>query len=314
MPEAALYQAGDIISFTTVAAVSAGEILQVPDGRAGVAIATTLAGGVVSCQITGIHKIEKTTNEIYVPGQRLYWDASASKVTAVPPITAADFFVGCAANDATASATVAEVELDKDWEGSVDQRSATFAVSSTLTAGDPRVAQVGAGMRFVLDATNEAQMISALSHKAVALDSDWIFLAEVVLDAAAGSATDISIGVADGSHASDFQSVATLCTIHIDGGTADILVQSDDGTTDVAPIDSNLNWASATPFALAIDGRDPADIKLYVNGIRETATGTTLALAAAASGLKACVHIEKSSSTNTADVTVANMKILTADL
>ena len=134
------------------------------------------------------------------------------------------------------------------------------------------------------------------------------------LIAAAGSATDISIGVADGSHASDFQSVATLCTIHVDGASQDILVQSDDGTTDVAPIDSNLNWVAATPFALAIDGRDPTDIKVYVNGIRETATGTTLALAAAASGLKACVHIEKSSSTNTADVTVANMKILTADL
>jgi len=63
-----------------------------------------------------------------------------------------------------------------------------------------------------------------------------------------------------------------------------------------------------------IDGRDTTDIKIYINGIRETATGTTLALAAAASGLKACVHIEKTATTNVADVTVANMKILTADL
>lgn len=314
MAEGLFNQNGDIITFTTVAAVSAGEVLQVPDGRAGVAVNGPAAAESCSCQITGIHKLEKTTNEIYVPGQRLYWDASASKVTAVPPITAADFYVGCAVLDAAAADTTASVELNKSWEGSVDQRTATFAVASTLTAGDPRVTQVGGGMRFVLDATNEAQMISALSHKAVSLDSDWIFLAEVVLDAAAGSGTDISIGVADGSHASDFQSVATLCTIHIDGASQDILVQSDDGTTDVAPIDSNLNWVASTPFALAIDGRDPADIKVYVNGIRETATGTTLALAAAASGLKACVHIEKSSSTNTADVTVANMKILTGDL
>jgi len=314
MAEATYLQDGDIVSFSTVAAVSAGEVLQVPDGRAGAAISGVGAGELCSCQITGVHKLEKTTNEIYVPGQRLYWDASASKVTAVPPITAADFFVGCAVLDAAAADTTASVDLNKSWEGSVDQRTATFAVASTLTAGDPRVTSVGGGMRFVLDATNEAQMISALSHKAVALDSDWIFLAEVAIDAAAGSATDVSIGVADGSHASDFQSVATLCTIHVDGASQDILVQSDDGTTDVAPIDSNLNWVAATPFALAIDGRDPADIKVYVNGIRETATGTTLALAAAASGLKACVHIEKSSSTNTADVTVANMKILTGDL
>lgn len=314
MAEGIYYQDGEIITFTTVAAVAAGEVLQTPDGRAGVAIDTYAAGALCSCQITSIHKLEKTTNEIYVPGQRLYWDASASKVTAVPPITAADFFVGCCAVDAAAADTVAQVVLNKDWEGSVDQRSATFAVASTLTAGDPRVAQVGAGMRFVLDATNEAQMISALSHKAVSLDSDWIFLAEVVLDAAAGSGTDISIGVSDSGHASDFQSAGSFCTIHIDGASQDILVQSDDTATDVAPIDSNLNWVAATPFALAIDGRDPADIKVYVNGIRETATSTTLAIAIAASGLKACVHIEKSSSTNTADVTVANMKILTGDL
>jgi predicted RecA/RadA family phage recombinase len=314
MAEATYFQDGCIRSYTTVGAVTAGEVLQTPDGLAGVAVDAYAAGAVASLQTTGIHKIEKTANEIYVPGQRLYWDASASKVTAVPPITAADFFVGCAADDAAAADTVAKVDLNRDWEGSIDQRKSTFASLPVLTSGDPRVAQLGAGARFVLDATNEAQKIDALSHKAVALDSDWIFLAEVVIDAAAGSATDISIGVADGTHASDFQSVATLCTIHVDGGSQNILVQSDDGTTDVAPIDSTIDWTAAVPFALAIDGRDTADIKLYVNGIRETASSTTLALAAAASGLKACVHIEKTSSTDTATVQVANLKVMTGDL
>lgn len=314
MAEATYLQDGDIISFATVAAVAAGEVLQVPDGRAGAAVQDTAAGDLVACQIRGIHKLLKTASEIIVPGQRLYWDTSAGKATTVPPITAADFFVGCAAADAAAADATVQVALNEDWEGSIDQRKSTFAVASTLTAGDPRVAQVGAGARFIIDATSEAQMISALSHKAVALDSDWIFLGEVVVDAAAGSATDISIGVSDSGHASDFQSAGSFCTIHIDGGSQDILVQSDDTATDVAPIDSNLNWVAATPFALAIDGRDPADIKVYINGIRETATSTTLAIAIAASGLKACVHIEKSTGTNTADVTVANMKVMTGDL
>lgn len=314
MPEAAYNQRGDTISFASVAAVSAGEVLQVPDGRVGVANAASAAGALAACQISGIFKLEKTANEIYVPGQRLYWDASASKVTAIPPVTAADFYVGCAADDAAAADTTAEVAINQDWEGSIDQRSATFAVLPVLTAGDPRTYQVGGGLRFTIDATNEAQKIDALSHKAVALDSDWIFMAEVVIDAAAGSVTDISIGVADGTHATDFQSVATLCTIHIDGGSQNILVQSDDGTTDVAPVDSTIDWTAAVPFALVIDGRDPTDIKLYINGIRETATSTTLALAAAASGLKACVHIEKTTATDAATVTVANLKVMTGDL
>jgi hypothetical protein len=187
-------------------------------------------------------------------------------------------------------------------------------VLPVLTSGDPRVIEVGGGMRFSIDATNEAQKIDALSHKAVALDSDWIFFSEVVIDAAAGSATDISIGVADGTNATDFQSVSTLCTIHVDGGSQNILVQSDDGTTDVAPVDSTIDWVAATPFSLVIDGRDTADIKLYINGIRETATSTTLALAAAANGLKACVHIEKTATTDAATVTVANLKVITSDL
>lgn len=314
MPEATYLQDGDIISFATVAAVSAGEVLQVPDGRAGVAIDAAAAGALVSCQIRGIQNLTKTTNEIIVPGQRVYWDASTSKATTVPPITAGDFFVGCCAADAAAADATVQVAMNEDWEGSIDQRTSTFASVPVLTAGDPRAYSLGGGIRFHLDATNEAQKIDALSHKAVALDSDWIFLAEVVIDAAAGSATDISIGVADGTHATDFQSVATLCTIHVDGGSQNILVQSDDGTTDVAPVDSTIDWTAAVPFALAIDGRDPADIKLYINGIRETATSTTLALAAAASGLKACVHIEKSSSTDTAVVQVANMKVMTGDL
>lgn len=314
MPEASYYQDGNRISWATVSAVTAGEVLQTPDGRAGVAVDAAAAGATVTCQIEGIHKLAKTANEIHVPGQRLYWDASGSTVTAIPPVTAADFFVGCCVEDVAAAGTVTKVDLNKDWEGSIDSRKSTFASVPVLTAGDPRVSNLGAGMRFVLDATNEAQKIDALSHKAVALDSDWIFCAEVVLDAAAGSATDISIGMADGTHASDFQSVASFCTIHIDGGTADILVQSDDGSTDVAPVDSNLNWSSGVPFALVIDGRDTTDIKVYVNGIRETASATTLAIAAAASGLKACVHIEKTAATNTADVTVANLKVLTGDL
>ena len=311
MAEATYYREGKIISFVTVSAVVAGEVVQVPDGRAGAVVTGVAAGELCDCQITDTYKLTKTANEIYVPGQRLYWDASASKVTAVPPITAADFFVGCSAADAAAADATAQVVFNTDWEGSVDQRSATFAV---LPVGSASCEQVGAGLRFNIAATSEAEKIDALSHKAVGLDSDWIFMAEVVIDAAATSAVDITVGVSDTTHATDFQSAASFCTIHIDGGSQDILVQSDDTATDVAPIDSNLNWVAATPFSVVIDGRDPADIKVYINGIRETATTTTLAIAIAASGLKACVHIEKTTGTEVAVVTVANMKIMTGDL
>lgn len=314
MAEANLFQDGDFMDYTPVAAVAAGEIVQINDGRAAVAPTAIAAGIKGAVAVSGVFKVLKTASELHFPGQRIYWDESASTATCVPSITAGDFFIGTCTEDIAASSTTTTVDLNKEYRGTIDQRTDTFASVPVLTAGDPRVTNVGGGMRFVLDATNEAQKIDALSHRPVALAGDWIFYADVCIDAAAGSATDISIGVADGTHASDFQSVASFCTIHIDGASQDILVQSDDGTTDVAPVDSNLNWTAATPFNLVIDGRNPADIGLYINGIRETATATTLAIAAAASGLKACVHIEKTSSTNTADVTVANMKVVTIDV
>ena len=241
MPEASYLQAGDAISFTTVAALSAGEVIQVPDGRAAVAVTDYIAGAIAVGSVSGIHRMSKTDLQIYVPGQRMYWDASASKVTAIPPITAADYFVGCCVADAAAADTEVEVDLNHDWEGSIDQRTATFAQLPVLTAGDPRSVKLGGGDRFTIDATSEAQKIDALSHKAVALASDWIFCAEVTIDAAAGAATDISIGMADGTDATDFQSVASFCTIHVDGGSTNILVQSDDGADDVAPVDSNID-------------------------------------------------------------------------
>ncbi len=314
MADANYVQEGESIDYTPVAAVAAGECIQIYDGRAAVAPTAIAAGVKGSVQVCGVYSFAKTANEVHLPGQRVYWDESASTATVVPSITVGDFFIGIAVDDSAAAATTTKVLLNANPEGTIDQRTSTFAQVPVLTAGDPRSARLGGGERFILDATNEAQKIDMLSHRFVPLASDWIFFADVCIDAAAGSATDISIGVADGTHASDFQSVASFCTIHIDGGSQDILVQSDDGTTDVAPIDSNLNWVAATPFAVAIDGRNPADIGVYINGIRETATSTTLAIAAASSGLGAIVHIEKTSSTNTATVQVANMKVITSDL
>ena len=314
MADANFFQEGDSIDYTPVAAVAAGEVVQIYDGRAAVAPTAIAAGVKGSVSVAGIYKVLKTASEIHVPGQRIYWDESASTATCVPSITAGDFWIGTCVEDIAASSATTTVDLNKNYRGTIDAATETFASVPVLTAGDPRVTNVGGGMRFVLDATNEAQKIDALSHRAVSLASDWIFFADVVIDAAAGSATDISIGVADGTDNTDFQSVATFCTIHIDGGSQDILVQSDDGAADVAPTDSNINWTAATPFNVVIDGRNPADILLYINGIRETASAITLAISAAANGLKACVHIEKTSSTNTASVTVANMKITTADL
>lgn len=313
MPEASFYQDGDTISFTSVNAVAAGEVLQVTGGRAGVAVDSCVAGGIVSCRIKNIHKLAKTADEVHLPGQRIYWDASASTATCVPSITAGDFFIGCCADDIAGSSATTSVDLNNDTLGTIDQRVDTFASLPVLTAGDPRAYNVGGGLRFTIDATSEAQKIDALSHKAVALAGDWIFFAHVNMEVASGSATDFTVGMASGTDATDAQSIAELATIHIDGASANILVQSDDGTTDLAPVDSTYDWAAGVPFSVAIDGRDITNIKMYINGLLEAGAGTP-ALTAGAGPLKALVHVEKTTGTNVATMTVSNLKVTTADL
>lgn len=313
MAEADYYQDGESIDYTPVAACSAGEVVQLNDGRAAVCPTAIAAGIKGSASVKGIYKFAKTASQVHLPGQRIYWDMSASTATCVPSVDAGDFFLGTATADSAAATTTTTVDINADYIGTIDQRRDIFAVVPVLTAGDPRVYNVGGAMRFTIDATNEAQKIDALSLRSVPVAGDWIFFAEVNVAAAAGGATDITIGMANGTHATDFQSVTEFVTIHIDGGSANILVQSDDGTTDLAPVDSTFDWTAGTIFAVAIDGRVVTDTPIYINGVQEAGAGTP-AVAVAAGPLKACVHIEKTSSTDAATVEVANMKVVTIDV
>jgi hypothetical protein len=55
---------------------------------------------------------------------------------------------------------------------------------------------------------------------------------------AAAGAQDFTIGAANGTHATDFETVAEFVAVHLDGNDTKIYLESDDGTTDVAPTDS----------------------------------------------------------------------------
>ncbi|NUQ10278.1 MAG: transposase, partial [Phycisphaerae bacterium] len=98
--------------------------------------------------------------------------------------------------------------------------------------------------------------------------------------------------------------IDNLVAAHLDGTALDIKVHSDDGTTDVAPVDSTIDAVDDTFFELWIDCRNPADVQVYVNGVDAVPAGTTLTLAAATNALKAIAHMEK-----TNDDTVADLRI-----
>ena len=117
-----------------------------------------------------------------------------------------------------------------------------------------------------------------------------------------------------GSHASDFQSVANFVAIHLDGAALSILVESDDGVTDVPPVDSTIDAVDNTPFFLQIDCRNPAACQILINGVNGVPGGTTLVLTDATLELKPIIHIEKTSNDTLADLRVLEAGVRTSDV
>ncbi|MGL4809460.1 MAG: hypothetical protein ACRC4O_12020, partial [Giesbergeria sp.] len=104
-----------------------------------------------------------------------------------------------------------------------------------------------------------------------------------------------------------FESVAAFAAIHFDGNDLSIKLHSDDGTTDVAIVDSTVDAVDNTYFHFVIDARVKSSVKFYVNGVR-LAAATTFVLTAYASTLSAFVHMEKTSNDTTAEIRVSSLR------
>lgn len=288
---------------TAAAAIAAGEVHQLADGRAAVytGLAAAASGDRTNWVTEGKFKITKAASVVILDGAPIYWDHSANAATCVPQFADRDFFLGTADGDVAGSATTLVVNLNVRPQYIIDLNGGQEGggggdTAIVLTAGTPYAVNRGGMLELAFSATAEAQKADWLSRRSFPVSSNWIFegLFEVVTDADADVA-DLSIGVANGTHASDFESVAEFVVFHLDNG-ADLNIDcaSDDGTTDVNPTDSTIDFAVGTPVHVVIDGRDPSDCQLYIDGILVLGS-TTFTLAAATGPLRAVVHLEKSS-------------------
>lgn len=291
---------GDTINYTPAAALSAGEPISLPDGRAGVPANDIAAGDLGGVRVKGIFEGTKTSGQVFLDGQELWWDHSANALV-YTPANDDDFYVGMAYGDAASTATTAKVVLNAKPNYIVDLKGGPGNVGAfdhvpVLTAGTPSLAMVGSTARAAFSATAEAQKLDLLSKRSFPTDSNWILeaIVEVSTNADADVA-DLNIGVANGTHASDADSITESVFFHFDmGADLNLDAESDDGTTEVAATDTTVDWAVGTPVHLMIDGRDETDIQMYVNGSL-VLSGSTFTLAAATGPLKALFHLEKSS-------------------
>lgn len=317
MAEAEYYQSGCKMDHTAVAAMTAGTVFQLPDGRAGVNPSALAAGDKGGFNTEGIYTVTKTSGVVFLDGCELWWDHSANAAIQRPAGVSSDydFFLGTCIGDAASATTTCKVNLNKRPQYIVELQRDAFAHVPVLTAGTPMARMVGGALRMDFSATAEAQKLDILSHRSFPLGSDWI--ADFVINVAAtadADVADLSVGVANATHASDADSITESAFFHLDlGGSLNILAESDDGTTEVAATDTTVDFVVGTPVRLTLDGRSTSDVLYYVNGV-EVLNGTAdLGNIAVATGpLKLLVHLEKSANDTLATVEVleANVRII----
>ena len=311
---------GEYVDFTPTTAVVAGQVVQLPDGRAAVAPRSIPASTLGAVQVCGLARLDKAASIVILAGGRVYWDASANKAT-FRTVNDADFYLGTAAADAASSATTVDVFLNVMQQNTIDAINgpSLSVATGTAAAGGFGLPQVYGGARaLTLTATNEAQCVDLLSVDRVSVTSNPILEAQVRIGAnGSTSAVDFNIGLANGTSTTDADAITESVFFHVDGNSLDLLAESDDGTTEVSATDTTVNVTAGSAVAnrveFWIDARDPADVKLYVDGVR-VLSATAFVLTAATGPLGALAHLEKTSSTATAGpVYIDRLTIRTMD-
>ena len=311
MPEAIYRQDGRCVDFTSAAAIDGGTLVQLPDGRAGVVKVGLEANQKGAAAVEGIYEVPKAANIVLLDGGKLYWDYSANVAT-FKQNSDRDFYLGTVQGDAAAAATTVKCALNEKprylFDSAVDPCTTTLVGAATIT-------RRGGTHKLVLASTNEAEKVDLIAKPGwgFAPGANAIFEARVqVISDGAGTAVDLNVGIASATHASDFDAIAEFVSVQMDANNTQLNAQSDDGVTDVALVDTTLDPAEGTAYEVCIDVRDPASVKIYVDGVRVNAA-TTFTLAAAAGPLYAIAHVEKTASTDTYDVDIDWMRVRIAE-
>lgn len=304
---------------TAAAAVAGGEIHQLADGRAAVhtALKAAASGDRINLTTEGVYQVPKATSLVFTDGCGLYWDHSANAAVLFPA-SDRDFFLGTCVDDAASADTTCVVNLNVRPRYKIDinrgELEDACVAAIVLTAGTVGLSKVGGSSRMTFSATAEAQKVDILSKQGFAVGSNWIAeFGFTVVDDGDASAIDFNVGVANQTHASDADAIAESCFLHLDGNALDLFAESDDGVaTEVAATDTTVNIVLGTPVHVVIDGRDPSDIQIYVNGVLQLGS-TVFTLAAATGPLKLLAHLEKSSDDTTAEYYVDYLRVRTME-
>jgi predicted RecA/RadA family phage recombinase len=293
-------------------AVGTHKVLQSADGRAGV-VASSLAvasGDKVTLITNGQFTVIKTDGVVILDGAKVYWDRSANSATPLKALAGADFYAGVAVGDWASDATSMVIDLNLLPAYTIDvMRDAT----ETVNVGDATVAMGPGYATLNIAATSEAEKTDIMSQHSVPVTVPFIVEGRfAVIDTPSGAATDFNIGIANDTHATDGGAITEAVFIHFDNAL-DIFLESDDGTTEVAPTDSTVDATEGVYIDFAFDCRDLTDIQIYLDGVLML-PDTVFALGDATGPIKLLTMIEKTTGTEVGILRIAELTMRTPDI
>lgn len=320
MAEARYNRDDQRFSLRAAAGIDAGAVIQVPTGEAAFLQATAAVSSgsdTENLRTRGKVWVEKATSVVLLPGQEVYWDHSANKATYFKS-NDRDFFLGTVVADADSADLSVEVDLNKRGHFDIELgRPGDFFLSTLVGAVGYNTMGLQAragGYKLILSSANEAQKVDLLSEDGWAPSANAIVEAvfRVVSDGA-GTAPDFNIGLANDTHATDFDSTTQHFAIHMNGNAQDIFAQSTDGTTTVAgTTDTTVNYVEGSTVATRVhalfDTRTLTDCQLYINGANVLGA-TTFALDAATGPLRLIAHLEKTAAADVYEVDVEKLRV-----
>ena len=303
---------------TAAATISAGEVQQEADGRfgvntSGVAYATSDAADM---RQAGHFTVTKASGFVVLDGMRLYWDYSANAAS-YRRNNDRDYYIGRAIGDKASSDTTADVDGNVgEWEGYAlllgrdPFRSVTVGTQALGGLLPPDHVR---GTKLKLSSTNEAQKVDLLSKDGFATGANAIVEFEFeVVDDGSGTAPDVSIGIANDTHATDADSITDSVFIHLNGNDTNIYAESDDGTTEVAATDTTIDYTAGTRVYVWFDMRNPADIQIYLNGSL-VLPATVFNVNASVATWKILLHAEKTAAADIYELDVDFAGVRTAE-
>lgn len=296
--------------------IDAYQVFQGPNGEACVYDNATAASATSYIEPTtrGRFNVVKTASVVFLKGCRVYWDHSANACT-FRKVNDRDFYTGRAAEDATSASTFAAIDLNADPPYDLDllrDPYTTVAVGTQALGGFLPPARAGGALHFLLSATNEAQKVDALSVDGFAEEANAIieFAFRVISDGA-GTVVDVSMGIANATHATDADAITESVFIHLDANNTNINAESDDGTTEVAATDTTKDYSEGAAVAnrvlIWLDMRDPADVQIYVDAVN-VLPASVFDVDAGTGPWKLLVHVEKSAATDAYELAIDWMR------